>query len=385
MDLTTNQSTKRFILLGGFLGAGKTTLIGVMSKWLSQNHFRAAIITNDQAGSLLDTATSLSTLKGESLGSNLSGVEEVTGGCFCCKLGELQAAIGRLEIAEAPDVIIAEPVGSCTDLMATVILPLKSIYGISYTLSPLSVLVDSRRAYTALGGKRSVKDFHRQVSYVFEKQLEEAEWIVINKTDLLNAGELDFLRCKLKEKFPTKRLHFISTREASGLEEYFSDLMSFSASPDNLMEVDYECYAEGEAMLGWLNLTAACQPKKNERNELQKWLQSLCENISQHLEDDGAVIAHLKMSIEFEGNRWRANKVMNEDEVVVYREACHPSAFQSYPKLIINLRAQGLGERFKEAVESLLQTDETFDIEIDYLEAFQPAKPMPTQRVTAIS
>jgi len=45
------------------------------------------------------------------------GVEEITGGCFCCRLDELVAAIGRLDAGARPDVIVAEPVGSCTDLV----------------------------------------------------------------------------------------------------------------------------------------------------------------------------------------------------------------------------------------------------------------------------
>lgn len=54
--------------------------------------------------------------------------------------------------------IVAEPVGSCTDLMATVVLPLERIYDQPFALSPLSVVLDARRAPASLGGKKSARE-----------------------------------------------------------------------------------------------------------------------------------------------------------------------------------------------------------------------------------
>ena len=45
---------------------------------------------------------------------------EVAGGCFCCRFPDLLAAIRELQATAAPEFILAEPVGSCTDLAATV-------------------------------------------------------------------------------------------------------------------------------------------------------------------------------------------------------------------------------------------------------------------------
>ena len=45
----------RFVLLGGFLGAGKTTLVGQLAKRYSDAGKRVGIITNDQAADLVDT------------------------------------------------------------------------------------------------------------------------------------------------------------------------------------------------------------------------------------------------------------------------------------------------------------------------------------------
>jgi G3E family GTPase len=106
----------RFVMVGGFLGAGKTTTLGRLARLYSSQGKRVGIVTNDQARDLVDT----NTFRGQG-----HAVEEVPGACFCCRFDELVSRVGSLEENERPDVILAEPVGSCTDLVATVIQPLK--------------------------------------------------------------------------------------------------------------------------------------------------------------------------------------------------------------------------------------------------------------------
>ena len=85
-----------------------------------------------------------------------SGIQEMTKLTSVQKLeifNELNALLSGYDIVlidtaaglgeeEIPDLIIAEPVGSCTDLIATVSYPLRRIYGHRYSVAPLSVLVD---------------------------------------------------------------------------------------------------------------------------------------------------------------------------------------------------------------------------------------------------
>src|SRR5690242_17576088 len=49
----------RYIMIGGFLGAGKTTAVGQLARWLDQGGRRVGLITNDQGSHLVDTATQL--------------------------------------------------------------------------------------------------------------------------------------------------------------------------------------------------------------------------------------------------------------------------------------------------------------------------------------
>src|SRR5581483_4398312 len=101
----------RFVMLGGFLGAGKTTAMARLARHYVEQGLEVGLVTNDQALGLVDT---------QNLRAQGFDVGEVAGACFCCKFNDLVATAGQLSEDERPDVIIAEPVGSCTDLAATV-------------------------------------------------------------------------------------------------------------------------------------------------------------------------------------------------------------------------------------------------------------------------
>src|SRR5947207_3407813 len=98
------MSKTRYIMIGGFLGAGKTTAIAGLAQRLSRQGQRVGLITNDQGSGLVDTAM---------LRSRGFATEEIPGGCFCCRFNSLLDAARRLTAQSKPDVFIAEPVGSC--------------------------------------------------------------------------------------------------------------------------------------------------------------------------------------------------------------------------------------------------------------------------------
>ncbi len=190
----------RLILVGGFLGAGKTTLLAQAALRLSRLGKRVGLVANDQAADLVDSEV-----------FKIAGacVEEVAGGCFCCRFPDMIAALERLAHREQADVLLGEPVGSCTDLAATVMRPLRRLHAAQFDLAPLSVLVDGNQV-RVLARLRAAKEqavaerFPDNVLYIYEKQLEEADLIVLNKADRLAAGELADLTASLAARFPGK-------------------------------------------------------------------------------------------------------------------------------------------------------------------------------------
>ncbi len=234
----------RFLMIGGFLGAGKTTAIARLARHYTDRGQRVGLVTNDQAYGLVDT---------HNLRAQGFQVGEVPGACFCCKFDELVDTLAALGADGQPDVILTEPVGSCTDLMATVLHPLRHLYGDRYTLGPLAVLCKPEHGCKILGG--GTGGFSPQAAYIFLKQLEEAQLIVLNKIDRLSTSERDDLLELLGKRFPDKEILAASGTTGAGFNAVIAALESDALPTDGPLEIDYDTYAEGEAALGWLNCT----------------------------------------------------------------------------------------------------------------------------------
>lgn len=364
-----------YIMIGGFLGAGKTTAVLKFASHLRDAGKRVGLITNDQSFGLVDT-TMLS-------GAGFD-VEEISGGCFCCKFNSLVDASNNLSRETRPEVFLAEPVGSCTDLRAAVNYPLQRIYGDDFRVAPLSVLVDPVRALRVLGVE-SGKNFSRKVLYVYSKQLEEAEIIVINKSDLLEPERLAVLQEELGKRFPARQF-VTSARNGHGLQAWFDyvlDQQQNSAAPPDL---DYDLYAEGEALLGWLNLSARVNPTGDELFDGNEFLETLAENARQAHRRRSLEIAHLKMTLsplELASDLAVLNVVRTDAKGEFSHTLKGPVGGA---ELLVNLRAEGAPETVKEIVEeALAESAKGLGLEVNeqHLEHFSPARPEPTYRMNA--
>jgi len=361
----------RCILIGGFLGAGKTTAIARIAQRFTARGQRVGLITNDQSTGLVDTAL---------LGSQGFATAEVTGGCFCCKFNSLIEAADKLTHEARPEVFIAEPVGSCTDLKATVSYPLRRLYGDRYRIAPLSVLVDPLRALRILG-LADGKSFSPKVMYIYAKQLEEAEVLVINKCDLLDSTRLDQLQEALAARCPGRAIRRISAREDRGIEEWLELILSGDLGIAPAMAVDYDTYAEGEALLGWLNATARIAAETPADGKAL--VRRLGEALRAALEAQSVEIAHLKMTLEPQGfgnDLAVANLVRSGGVLEVPHELQEPL---SGGTLLLNLRAEADPDLLRDVVNQVLSTaSPTFTIEVDNIDAFRPGRPTPTHRLT---
>lgn len=366
-------STARYIMIGGFLGAGKTTSVLKLAQWLDDNHgLRVGLIDNDQGSQLVDTAL---------LASHDFEVEEISGGCFCCRFNSLVEAANRLTERTLPEVFIAEPVGSCTDLVATVTYPLRRMYGNDYTIAPLSVVVDPIRAARVLGLETGGR-FSPKVEYIYRKQLEEADIIVINKSDLLSSEKLTELHAALTKNFPLAKLMTVSARTGDGLEEWFKELTETTQTPRAVMEVDYEVYADGEALLGWLN--AAYDLKADRETDANELLRRIAETIRQKLIAVNGEVAHFKMTLEPEdslGELAVLNLVRNDYVSELSSELEDPF---TTGHLTVNMRAEAapdiLQRLLAETMTEVVKQFPGLTATQQHLEAFRPGKPQPTHR-----
>ncbi|HVY71697.1 MAG TPA: GTP-binding protein [Verrucomicrobiae bacterium] len=367
-----NADKARYIMIGGFLGAGKTTAVARLAQRLSSQGLRVGLITNDQGSELVDTAM---------LRSRGFATEEIPGGCFCCRFNSLVDAAAKLTTASRPDVFIAEPVGSCTDLVATVTYPLRRMYGSDFTIAPLSVLVDPVRALRVFGLEPGGK-FSEKVLYIYRKQLEEADIIVINKTDSLDDIRREALRNALASQFPRAGVLEVSARTGAGLDAWFDRVAADHQAGGEAMTVDYEIYAEGEALLGWLNCTIALAAGSS--FDGSGFLRQLAVELQQQLNQRAAEVAHLKMTLnpdEGLGDLAVVNLVRNDFVPELSQELAEPL---THGQVILNLRAEAAPEALREFVEAALAraavTFPAVKTNLEHLEHFRPGKPRPTHR-----
>jgi Ni2+-binding GTPase involved in maturation of urease and hydrogenase len=273
----------RFIMVGGFLGAGKTTTLSRLARHYMSRGQRVGLVTNDQAQDLVDTTN---------LRSQGFAVEEVAGACFCCRFDDLMDKVGKLADDQKPDVILAEPVGSCTDLVATVVQPLKDLYGSRFQVAPYAVIFKPSHGLRILRNEAGA-GFSPKAAYIFTKQLEEADAVLINRIDELTAAAQDSLAYLVASKYPGTPVLRVSAKTGQGFDAVAALLDQEGDFGRKILDIDYDIYAEGEAELGWLNSSAhvsAADPF-----DLDSLLLEIVGQLQGALAQGGGEVAHLKV------------------------------------------------------------------------------------------
>jgi hypothetical protein len=149
------------------------------------------------------------------------------------------------------------------------------------------------------------------------------------------------------------------------------------------MEVDYDVYADGEALLGWLNATA--QLEATTPFDADRVLTGLARDIQDRLRAQSAEVAHLKMTYSpdetLAGEIAAVNLVRNDFIPELSLKLPEPS---KRGQLIINLRAENAPDALAQIVRDSLQTVEghfpTLSAQLQHLEHFRPGRPTPTHR-----
>ncbi len=359
----------KLIFTGGFLGSGKTTALASLARKLIRLEKKVGIVTNDQSENLVDTVIVKQMI--DELGVP---VEEVVEGCFCCKFDELIDHMEKIMV-HGPDVLLGEPVGSCTDFVAAVANPIKIHYKDEFRFAPFSTMVDPHRVREFMLGEIDTT-FPEEVTYLFLKQLEEADLIVLNKIDLLEDDEISRLTGILEEKFSGKKVMAVSAREGRGMDQWLEVLLSGRPGANTVLrQIDYDRYARAEAALGWLN--SAIKVSASERFDAGKFLNRLAETIRNAFQQKNAGIGHLKFVITSAGKAMWANVTHLAAEPVISGEQLGNLLKGT---LILNARVRLEPDELEKIVrESLSKVFKEANIryKIEELQCFSPAYPEP--------
>lgn len=348
-------------LISGFLGSGKTTAIKTSCKVLQSTNKKVGVITNDQGIKLVDTGY---------FESNAIPNRQVINGCFCCNYNLLDENIQSLIETNNPDIIFAESVGSCTDIIATVMKPLLQFKkNISVTVSTFA---DVRLLQMLFIQQKQL--FNDEVHYIYKKQLEEAQNIIVSKIDLISKKELDLIKHFLQKEYADKRIIYINGTDNKSILQWLDAInKAVENNKPSSLNIDYEIYGAGEAMLAWLDAELRIYSSNNNAKAIAL---KLTQNIYKNIQAENLSIGHLKFLID--------------DNIKISYTATFEKAITNQFKdassalVLVNARIQATPEFLGKLVDKVIQQTETQNdckiIKESYT-AFKPGFPKPAYRI----
>ena len=194
----------RIIIIGGFLGSGKTmTIKNIVQQFSQIDLAKIALIINDFGEIGIDASV-----------VRPSGIEpfELVSGCICCQLGmDLIKTISTIYTDYNPGTVILEPSGVANPAsLKTLILGQKE-FPVSNIKSVY--LVDPIRLNTLL-----------EIPIV-EEGISSADVLVITKTDLVDQSIISKVKEKVKTFIGTTEIFEIDNLKRTGLEQLFEVLI----------------------------------------------------------------------------------------------------------------------------------------------------------------
>jgi hypothetical protein len=333
---------------------------------------RVGLVTNDQADDLVDT----NSLRGQGF-----PVEEVAGACFCCRFDDLVERVTKLQAHDRPDVILAEPVGSCTDLVATVVQPLKDLYKDRFQVAPYPVLFKPSHGLRILRNEGGA-GFSAKAAYIFHKQLEEADAIILNRIDELSPEAVGELSDLVAARYPGTPILRMSALTGEGLEPLVALLDQEGAFGKKILDIDYDTYAEGEAEMGWLN--SAVQVEARSPFALDDLVLGIVSRLQAGLATRKSEVAHLKIIGLCEGAFAVANLVSSSTtpELSLSSRTRTEAA-----EVIVNARVAidpGLLEQeMRQAVETASAAAGA-QAKFGKINSLRPGRPTPTHRYATV-
>lgn len=276
---------RRFAVISGFLGAGKTTTMLAVSKQLGSAGMTAAIIANDLGHSNLVDA--MYTAK------NHAACDVIAGGCICYVTPTLVSTVRRLTDTQGAQLVMSDIPGCGVGALDHVYFRLKNDYPDEFDLAPFTVVCDPERLRAIMPEHADI-NLPREMDYLFRTQLLEADLIVLNKCDTVTDAEREKCLAFLRGSFPGVPVLAASARTGEGIAELAERLMHDSA---RLVEVDTGYggaeFMAAESCLSWYDRKLFI--KSPENFDINGFIADFMNNVSLRLKRDRRNVPHLKV------------------------------------------------------------------------------------------
>lgn len=245
-------------VLSGFLGSGKTTLLNHILR--NREGLRVAVIVNDMSEVNIDS--DLVARGGADLSRTEETLVEMTNGCICCTLrDDLLKEVSRLAREGRFDYLLIESTGISEPLPVAQTFVFEDEYGESLSaVAQLDTMVTVVDASSFLGDLAEADDLHdvgesggeedtRTVADLLTDQVEFADVLLLNKTDLVSEAELNRVEVTLQALNPRANLlracqGVVALHEVLGTGRF--DFEAAMASPAWLQELNGQHTPETE-------------------------------------------------------------------------------------------------------------------------------------------
>ena len=317
----------KYVVFGGFLGAGKTTSMIAFSEYLRKTGRSPAILVNDLgAKNLVD---------GEFTAYAGCCCDTITGGCICYKTGELVEALRRFRDTSKADIVFSDIPGCGIGALDHVYHALAQQYPDEFHICPFVAVADPERLRAIMPEKANL-NLPEEMRYLFDAQLKEAEVIILNKIDLLTPDERREYREFLENTYPGRRVFLISAKTREGVGEA-AEYLYGAKSKLPVVDIGYggKEFIAAETRMSWYNRKFFS--KSETPIDGNAFIRDLFADISRRLRDAGRNVPHLKIFVSGDkGETAKASLVGIDYDTVFDLSFKNP---QKNLRVILNARA----------------------------------------------
>ena len=219
------------------------------------------------------------------------------------------------------------------------------------------------------------------IQYIYKKQLEEADIIIVNKIDLLNKEELEQVKEILRSDYSGKKILFQNSLNKDSIRKWINELNNSDISKNRKsLDLDYEIYGEGEAKLGWMDAELSIVTIDDNAYGVTLLL---INKVFSRINELQLPIGHLKFLIDDGTEKTKISYTTAwQEEIKNLSNLKRTNAVH----LLINARVQtepGLLKEILNSVIAWVAMDLNVRIMTNHLSFFKPGLPKPTHRVIA--
>ncbi|WMW23405.1 GTP-binding protein [Methanolobus mangrovi] len=304
----------KILVVGGFLGSGKTSTIIRLGTEFSKAGQKVAIIVNEIGEVGID---------GDVISKYGLDMTELTSGCICCSLKvNMKVTLTLLEKDYKPDIVLIEPTGIAFPQLIKNEINLMDLK--NTTIQPLVTLIDGSR----------FKQLMKEAKNFAMRQIIDAEILCINKIDLIEKIRVPIIEASVQQLNPTAKVILLSAsledehwhdfvKLAMGDEPTQQEMRELKTTSADTKEIDETTGAPVQESLDSIEASGiasyATEYMINDRitaDLAQNVAKDIMDAIkSKVMELSPEFVGHIKLFIESESNTFKTNLTAYDQDV----------------------------------------------------------------------